>query len=100
MAGKMLLPSKQTLLWSVHSTVLFEGDSSPHAVLTNQQVGTQLWGAETSGLQHHLELVSGTPALVDPLGCLHHLPLQPTDLPPLVEGDHLDPSSWAISATP
>jgi hypothetical protein len=53
-------------------------------------VGTQLGGIQPSGLQNHRELVGGTPVLRILLRCRHHLSLQPSGLPPVVEGDHVN----------
>ena len=53
-------------------------------------VGAELSGVEASGLQHHRELVGGTPTLRIFLGGRHHFPLQPPGLPPFVEGDRVD----------
>ena len=52
-------------------------------------IGAQLGGIEPSGLQHHREFVSGTPALA-PSRMPAPPPLQPPSLPPLVEGHHVD----------
>ena len=53
-------------------------------------VGAELSGVKASGLQHHRELVDGTPALWVLLECRHHLSVQTQGLPTFVEGDHMD----------
>jgi hypothetical protein len=61
------------------------GEQAPHPA-----VGAEFGGVEASGLQHHRELVDGTPALRFLLGCRYHFSLQPPGLSPFVGGDHVD----------
>ena len=53
-------------------------------------VGAELGGVEPGALQHNRELVGSVPALWSLLGCRLHLSLQPSGLPPFVEGHHVD----------
>jgi len=54
-------------------------------------LGAELRGIEACSLQNHHELVSSAPSFWFLLGCRQHLSLQPPGLPPVVEGDHVNP---------
>ena len=53
-------------------------------------VGAEFGGIQPSGLEHHRELVGGSPALRILLRCRHHFSLQPPGLPLVVEGDNVN----------
>jgi len=51
-------------------------------------IGTDLGDVQPNVLQHHREFIGSAPAIGVLLRCRHHLSLQPTDFPPLVERDN------------